>query len=418
MKKYHLFILGCQMNYSDAERIATVLEKSGYEKTLDVNKANLIIAVACSVRQSAIDRIYGKNRIWQDIKKKNTNLKLILTGCVSEKDKIKLKNKFDLIFDIKELNKLSEFLKNDEKKICDYLKISPTRSSKFQALVPIMTGCNNFCSYCIVPYVRGREISRPAKDIINEIKNLIEKNYKEITLLGQNVNSYKHNKTDFPKLLKKIDAISGNYWLRFMTSHPKDLSDDLIKVMKNNQHLCPYLHLPIQSGDDEILKKMNRNYNIAQYKKLIKKIREAVPKISISTDVIVGFPNETKAQFNNTKKLFREIKFDMAYTAQYSPRPGTVATKLDDNISKSEKRQRENQLLKILKKNSFDYNKKMIGLKQEMLVEKFDKKFNFGRTKNFKPVKFQSNKNFTGQFVKIKITKATTWNLEGKLCEN
>ena len=313
------------MNKSDGERIISVLKKQGYLPALKEAEADLILINVCSVRQSAVNRVYAK--VNKYFKKK----KIILTGCVLKEDKNKLKNK------------VSEFWHPDY-----YFECLPIHQSKFQAFLPIMTGCNNFCAYCVVPYTRGREKSRPAKEIIREIKSLVKKDYKEVILLGQNVNSYKDKNVNFPKLLKKINNIKGNFKINFITSHPKDMSDELIETMAKCQKLIKEIHLPVQSGDNEILKKMNRHYTASHYKKLIRKIKQKIPGIKISTDIIVGFPGETKKQFQNTVKLAKEIKFEKAYVSKYSPRPGTLAFKLKDNVSPQDKKTRWQILEKLI----------------------------------------------------------------------
>ena len=325
VKKYFLITYGCQMNKSDGERIISVLKKQGYLPALKEAEADLILINVCSVRQSAVNRVYAK--VNKYFKKK----KIILTGCVLKEDKNKLKNK------------VSEFWHPDY-----YFECLPIHQSKFQAFLPIMTGCNNFCAYCVVPYTRGREKSRPAKEIIREIKSLVKKDYKEVILLGQNVNSYKDKNVNFPKLLKKINNIKGNFKINFITSHPKDMSDELIETMAKCQKLIKEIHLPVQSGDNEILKKMNRHYTASHYKKLIRKIKQKIPGIKISTDIIVGFPGETKKQFQNTVKLAKEIKFEKAYVSKYSPRPGTLAFKLKDNVSPQDKKTRWQILEKLI----------------------------------------------------------------------
>ena len=338
--KYSIITYGCQMNKSDSERIATMLQKSGHKPVKNQNQADLIVINVCSVRQSAMDRVYAK------VNKFYKTKKIILAGCLLESDKKKLKDK------------VAEFWYPDY-----YFKCRPLYQNKTIAYVPIMTGCNNFCSYCVVPYTRGREKSRPAEEIIKEVKSLIKKGYKEIVLLGQNVNSYWsppfracHEQSEgarqkslclkaglqinFSKLLKIINSLPGDFWLSFITSHPKDMSDELLATMTNCQKLIKEIHLPFQSGDNQILKKMNRGYIVQQYKSLIKKIRQKIPEVKISTDIIVGFPGETKKQFQNTVKLCKEIKFDKAYIAKYSSRPGTAAAKLKDDVPISEKKRR------------------------------------------------------------------------------
>ncbi len=462
-KNYHIITFGCQMNQSDSERIASVLENSGFKKT-SLEKANYIFLNLCAVRQKAVDRVWGKI---QNIKKQSRvlgiKIKIILTGCILSEDKKKLEKKVDFILDINDLTKWPQIIKtlksssakvtadrhqNIKTNLKDYLSVVPKYNSKFEAFVPIMTGCNNFCSYCAVPYTRGREKSRPVKDILNEVNKLIVQGCKFITLLGQNVNSYcsriesriksndsrifekqnlkKTNQVDFAELLKKINKIPGNYWLSFITSHPKDLSDELIQCFKTCKHLIPYLHLPIQSGSNKILKLMNRKYTVENYLKLIKKIKKINPDINLSTDVIVGFPGETKKDFNETAKIIKKVKFDMAYIARYSPRPDTAAVKLKDNISLDEKKDREKILNNILKITALEKNKKLINKNIEVLVENKKNNYYFGKTRNFKNVRIIrenkklrkeeiEEKKMIGEFVKVKITKANEWSLEGEL---
>ena len=421
--KYHIFILGCQMNYSDSERIANVLNKIGYEKTDNENQADLIIAVACSVKQSAIDRVYGKIHNWNKIKKTRP-LVTAVTGCLLPEDKLKMQEKFDLAFDISELGELPNLLKsgkNDFKNIKNYFDIHPIPQSKFQIYIPIMTGCNNFCSYCAVPHTRGREKSRASKDVLAEAKKYIDLGYKEITLLGQNVNSYGNdlkNEIKFPELLKKINDLPGNFWLRFMTSHPKDMSNELIQVMANSKKVCEYLHLPVQAGDNKVLKRMNRKYTVKHYKNLIKKVQQAIPNISITTDTIVGFPDESKWQFYKTKRLYKQMQYDMAYISKYSPRSGTISATWEDNISLKEKKRREQILTKIVAKSALKHNKLLIGTTQTMLVEKYDGKYIIGKTRSNKPLRALSQKNLTGQFINIIITEINAFSLSGKLKKN
>ncbi|MFA6254453.1 MAG: tRNA (N6-isopentenyl adenosine(37)-C2)-methylthiotransferase MiaB [Patescibacteria group bacterium] len=414
--KYQIITFGCQFNQSDAEKVATVLEKLGLQKALGESEADLIMVLACSVRQSAIDRIYGLKQKFEKIKK-NKPLITVLSGCVLKSDLPNMKEIFDIIFNIKDLAELPKMLKVQSSKLkaLGYFSVQPSYNSAFQASVPILTGCNNFCTYCVVPYVRGREVSRKMTEVIKECKDLVSNGYKEIILLGQNVNSYKDGKVDFSKLLKKVDEIPGEYWLSFATSHSKDMSDKLIKVMADGKHILPYLHLPVQAGDNEILKKMNRRYTVAHYKSLIKKVRKAVSGIAISTDVIVGFPGETKAQFNNSVKLFQEIKFDMAYISQYSPRAGTVAAKLKDNVPKEEKKRRDKVLTKVLAKTALENNKKLVGNLTEVLVDSYKNGFCFGRTKGFKNIKFASDIDWTGQIVLVQVKDCYQWGLSGEL---
>lgn len=444
MKKYFLFVIGCQQNKSDSERIASVLENLGYKKTTKKSRADLIIALACSVRQSAIDRLFGKGKVWNQIKKRR-GLTTILTGCVLAEDKPKLKKYFDFIFDIKDLPELpkilnkisaqnSEFQIQNSKKYReskrDYFTIDPKYSQSFSAYIPIMTGCNNFCSYCAVPLTRGREASRSFEEILKEIKRLASQGYKEIVLLGQNVNSYKSairdkgsairksgtKNIDFSDLLKEINKIPGEFWIRFISNHPKDFPKKLIKTIAECQKVTPYINLPLQSGDDKILKKMNRHYTASNYLKLVADFKSTIPNICISADIIVGFPGETKKEFQNTANVMRKAKLDMAYIAQYSSRPGTVAAKEKDNVSREEKRERENILTEILAQTALANNQKYLDKEVVVLVESQDKRnknIYYSRTKNFKLVQFKSPKNSIGQFIKINIQDATPWMLKG-----
>jgi tRNA-2-methylthio-N6-dimethylallyladenosine synthase len=460
MKTYYIITIGCQMNKSDSERIAGYLEKRGYKKSAERETAGLVILVTCGVRQSAEDRIYG---LVPKIKKENPNVKIVLTGCLVNREDVKRRlNKYvniwlpiTQIFNFQFLifNQFTNFQfsnkKQKEKISCDkddYLSIKPKYSSKFSAFVPIGNGCNNFCSYCVVPRARGREVYRPAENIVNETRDLVGRGYKEIVLIAQNVNSYKSKITNyklqitnksnppaggqnsklkfinFSGLLKLINDIPGDFWIRFFTSHPKDMSDELIKTIAECDKICEHIHLPVQAGDDEVLKKMNRNYTVSHYKSLIKKIRRGLPDVSITTDVIVGFPGETKAQFNNTVKLFKEVKFDMAYISRYSPRPGTAAEKLKDNVSKIEKKRREEELMKILRKTALENNKKYIGKIVDVLVEGRNKRGEwYGKTETAKNVKFpmaNGKTNLIGEFVDIKIIKARDFGLEGEIVES
>jgi len=336
--RYFIFTLGCQMNFADSQRIATILESLGY-KSASEYEADLIIINACSVRQKAVDRIWGGIKKWQKSQKK-----IIITGCVLPADKVKFAQKRIYFFNIRNLsnlknilNKPSNILQNIGVSSKNYFNILPKQDGIKIVYVPIMTGCDNFCSYCAVPLTRGREKSRPVKDVISDVNSALKNEFKEILLLGQNVNSYKF---DFSRLLKNIDNLPGEFKFNFISSNPHDMSDKLIKTFAQLKKWPHELHLPLQSGDDKILKKMNRKYNSKQYLALISKLKSQISKLRLTTDIIVGFPGETKEQFNNTVKLCQKIKFKKAYISQYSPRPGTHAAKLDDNIPALEKKRR------------------------------------------------------------------------------
>jgi tRNA-2-methylthio-N6-dimethylallyladenosine synthase len=464
-KLYFIKTFGCQMNISDSERIASLLEKNNYKPASEITEANLVIFNTCGIRQAAENRAYS---LIHTLRKARPEIKIILTGCLANRKDVqkRLEKKVDFFCEIKDFQEkfknfvIKNYLKTKNLKLkipaqqkdthcSNYLSINPKYNNSHSALVPIMTGCNNFCSYCVVPYARGREVSRPDAEIIAEIKNLIKDGCKEITLLGQNVNSYHYSSVkpelnsryrelssgsrnvSFPKLLQKIEKIPGHFWIRFMSSHPKDFSDELIETIAKSKKICEHIHLPIQAGSDKILTAMNRKYTAKHYRGLIKKIRSAFKKYkldtpySITSDIIVGFPGETKKDFLESAQIMEKVKYDLVYFGQFSPRPGTVAWKMKDNVSKLEKSQREKSLNEILKKTAFSNNQKYSGKTLEVLIDtpgskspesgllEPGKQIYFGRTRTGKDVKIKTDqKNLIGKFVKIKITKANIWNLE------
>ncbi len=443
-KKYKIITFGCQANKSDSERIAYVLESSGYKKTADEKNADVLVFNTCSVRKSAEDRVFGQAKNITKIKKQNKNLKVILTGCMMHHKKEYLQEKMpfvDIFLHIKDLYTLPSLLGETLKiKPKEYLSFEAKHESNFRAYIPISYGCNNFCTYCIVPFSRGKEYSRPKKEIIKEAKELIKKGYKEIWLLGQNVNSYGienySNKTiwdgktrkgekpiikkgccTFSDLLKEIDKIKGDFWIRFTSPHPKDFTDELIDTIANSKKITNYINLPVQAGDDEILKKMNRTYTVAHYEQLVQRIRKKIPDIAISTDTIVGFPQETKKQFENTKKLYRKIGFDMAFIAKYSPRPNTAsAIALKDTVSQQEKERRHKELTKVLEKGLLKKNKQLLGKILRVLVDEKKKGKAYGRTEGMKLVEIQNpQKAKIGEFVDVKITQTGAWAQKGEI---
>jgi tRNA-2-methylthio-N6-dimethylallyladenosine synthase len=413
----------------------------------------------------AEDRAYGQIHNIRKQESVNSDQKrkiIILTGCLANRKDVqkRLKDKVDLFWEIKDFEgkfknfvienyleignwKLKIAAQQSDKDCLNYLSINPKYNSSHSAFVPIMTGCNNFCSYCVVPYARGREVSRPTDEIIAEIENLLKNGCKEITLLGQNVNSYqfinKNSSADeadeskiitFPKLLQKIEKIPGHFWIRFISSHPKDFSDELIETVAKSKKVCEHIHLPIQAGSDKILTAMNRKYTAKHYLGLIKKIRSAFGKYkpdapyAISSDIIVGFPGETKKDFLESARIMEKVKYDLVYFGQFSPRPDTVAWEMKDNVLKAEKSRREKFLNEILKKTAFSNNQKYLGETLEVLVDHKKNGFYFGRTRSGKDIKIhltlppsllrRENKkeNLIGTFVKVKIIKANIWNLE------
>jgi len=450
-KTYFIKTFGCQMNVSDSERLAGFLESENFSPTDEITEADLVVFNTCGIKQTAENRAYSMINNLRKKRKRDT--KIVMTGCLANRSDVqkRLKGKVDLFTEIKNFpENINQLLVTDyklqvtpnKKTLADYFHIKPINDNKFTALVPIMTGCNNFCAYCVVPNARGREVSRSADEIINEVKGLVEKGYKHIFLLGQNVNSYdgksqisnlksqknsklqnpKNKNINFSQLLRKINALPGNFWISFVSSHPKDVTDEMIETVAKCKKVCENFHLPIQAGNDGVLKKMNRRYTAENYLKTIKKIKSAFKKhkpntpFSISSDIIVGFPGETKKQFIGSAEMMKKVKFDMVFFGQFSPRPGTVAWKMKDNVSQKEKQRRENLLNEILKKTAFANNKKYVGKILEILIEKEKNDSYFGKTRSGKNVKIISKKkNLIGTIVKAKITKANIWNLEATI---
>lgn len=457
--KYYQLVLGCQMNRSDAERIASFLDTLGFEKTENENEANLIAVQACSVRQSAIDRIHSRIHKWGEMQKTRASsnpLVTFLTGCVLPSDRKVFAKKFSIFLETDEVPhvlayKLKALLPqlnfdhvSEDRRVIegkdvtsdDFFALKPNYSSSFQAYIPIQAGCNNFCSFCAVPYTKGRERYRPNKDIVHEIEHLVNQGYKEITLLGQNVNTYfdptlkdaiGHRRryrewnalTDFPRLLRIVNDIAGDFWLRFLTSNPWDMSDETIKAVAECEKICEYIHLPIQSGSDKILKAMNRHHTQKRYLELIDKIRATIPGVAITTDVIVGFPGETEDDFMETVKVMKYVGYDMAYTARYSTRHGTIAERyFKDDVLYEEKKRREKYLEEILKKSALQRNKAYMGKEAEVLVEERkiqNAKIFLGKTRTSKIVEIKSKTDecFVGRMISVKITAAREFGLEG-----
>ncbi len=425
MKKYHIITIGCQMNQADSERIAHFLESYNYQFSDSWLKVDLVILTTCGIRQAAEDRVYG---LVNQIKKNNDSAQIVITGCLSKRKDVhrRLGSQVDLFMPINELPNIFKLLKNAKPdnilsadKVRElsgekYLTIIPKYQSSFTAYLPIGNGCNNFCSYCVVPYARGREVYRSFLDIVKEVKDLVKKDYKEIVLLAQNVNSF----PNFPKLLDKIAKIQGEFWIRFSTSHPKDLSDDLIELISKNEKVTKHLHLALQSGDNEILERMNRKYKIEDFIYIIEKLRSKCPEISITTDIIVGFPGESEKQFKNTLKAFKKIKFDMAYISKYSRRPQTVAYKLKDDVKKEDKKIRERILNEVFKKTALSNNKRYLNNDYKVLIDSINRKGKLqGKTSCYKTVVIEGSKDkkLIGQFKTVKITKVKEFNLLGEI---
>jgi len=458
--KYHILTLGCQMNMSDTERTKPVIEGMGYTWTDNEEEANLVGILACSVRQKAIDKVYSRIHKWNRLKNKK-NLITFVTGCILPSDKEKFLKLFDIVFPMSELKELPDMIKqygvvtpvslNTENNketvflnpriqelkekstslklnehISDFWHIQPAYDSKFEAFVPIQNGCDKFCTFCAVPYTRGREVSRPSTEIIEEVRSLVNRGYKSITLLGQNVNSYgldkKGEELSFPELLGKIgemgDKTSKEFWVYFTSPHPRDMTEDVIEVISRYNCLAKQIHLPIQSGDDKVLIRMNRKHNVEKYRHIVSTIRKLIPQATLFTDIIVGFTGETDEQFFNTRKIMDEFKYNMAYIAQYSPRPGATSSRWDDDISHEIKKERFHTLTEDLKKSSGEHNKEMVGKSYRVLVRGMERKGEFlsGLTEGRINVRIHSkDTSLIGHIMDVKIVSSAEFSVAGDL---
>ena len=436
-KKYlKMLTYGCQMNFSDAERMEGELAKIGYTSTEDMAQADLIMINTCCVRETAEDKVYGKIGEIKSLKRNNPDLILGITGCMAQKEGERLIKRAPHIDFVLGTNKIHEVVATVQKLEQSQIKhivdteinesempenISIHRKTPLSAWVPIMYGCNNFCTYCIVPYVRGRERSRLPEEIVAEVKEAVKQGYKEVTLLGQNVNSYgkDHQKATFAQLLAMVAKVEGIERVRYMTSHPKDLSDEVIEVIKNSQHICNHFHLPVQYGSNKILKAMNRVYTVEAYKELIHKIRAAMPDASITTDLIVGFPGETEEDFRQLLDFLTEIRYDQAYTFIYSKRSGTPAAEMDEQVDDELKHDRLNRLMELQNKISLEKNQALQDKVLEVMVEgpsANDDKVWSGRTTTNKLVLWPyQGREQPGDFVNVRICQPQTWVLKGEL---
>lgn len=438
MKKVYIETLGCQMNKSDAERMFGMLEYMGYEQTLEPKKADMLIINTCSIRQLSEDKAYSQIGVWGKWKKTRPDLKIVFSGCVAQQVQQNLFKRapyVDLVIGTQRLYELPELVKRieqgervcscEEKPFDEGEEIQINRTKSINAWIPIMEGCNNFCTYCIVPYTRGRERSRGFENIMNEVKKALSEGFKEITLLGQNVDSYKGvdkdgNEINLSGLLKAINGLDGKFRIRFVTSYPTDITDELIDTVIDCDKVCEYFHIPMQSGDDYVLKKMNRRYDVATYTKICNHIRTRVKDVTITSDFIAGFPGETEEQFQNTLKTMLDLELDYSNTAAYSPREKTVAAKwVDKYIPEEEKTERLARLNETNRECCVRSNKKYIGREMEVLVEKFEehngKNVISGRTRNNKMVHIPCDENKVGEFVNVKINGSKTWYLTGEL---
>ena len=434
-RKFYLKTLGCQMNEHDSEIIVGILTNLGYQQTEDHKQADLILYNTCSVRENPERKVYGQIGSLRMQKEQNPDLIIGICGCMpqqkAELDKIlETLPHVDLVFGTHNIHRLPELLErvqteervvevwDDTEEIAEELPIR--RANRFKAYVNVIYGCNNFCSYCVVPYTRGREKSRRPQDILAEIKQLADEGYKEVTLLGQNVNTYGADlsqKTSFAELLALINDHSGIERIRFTTSHPKDMQEELIAAMAHLPKVCEHLHLPVQTGSDRILKRMNRHYTSAYYLDLVARIREAIPDISLTTDLIVGFPGETDTDFEKTLELIAKVRFSSAFTFIFSPRPGTPAAQICDQVPDEVKKERIYRLIELQNQISLEYMQAQVGKIEEVFVDEITGKTNklSGRTRTNKQVLFSGSPDLIGRLVQVKITEAKTWSLRGVL---
>lgn len=465
------------MNISDGERVQKALDEMGFEVTDNEDEANLLGIIACSVRQKGIDKVYSRISKWNKWKRKK-NLITFVSGCVLPSDKEQFLKMFDLVFTMSDLTELPTMIKqygivspaglqaldpgfkdlvhksqpsinhaefslteiktttkNTSTKLVsndnieEFWHIIPKYGSGFEAYIPIQNGCDKFCTYCAVPYTRGREVSRPSGEILRELENLVKLGYKSITLLGQNVNSYgldkKGKEIDFSSLLDSIgkfgDKSGHDFWLYFTSPHPRDMNDDVLEVIAKYKCLANHIHIPVQSGDDTVLENMNRNHSLEEYRKIILSIWRILPKATIFTDIIVGFTEENEEQFANTKKIMSEFKYNMAYIAQYSPRPGALSSRWKDTVSKEVKKQRYHELTEELMKYSLEFNNNMIGETFKVLVRGKDRKQGFlsALTEGKIIVRFAcTDESLIGKYTFVKINSAVAFSTEGEQVSN
>lgn len=423
------------MNRADSERIAGHLENKGVILSEQLENADIVIVNMCSVRQASVDRVFGLAEKMRSLKEEKPGLLTVLTGCTVTQDKRKFKPVFDGVIGIDSVTAWLDMAAGLNGKIAEPLAKNQGKDSKFSVMIPISAGCDNFCSYCVVPYTRGPLVSRDWRDILGEARNAVDSGAKEIWLLGQNVNNYhfvgrdKTDTVDFPALIRMVNDIPGNFWIRFTSPHPKDFNDDAINAVASSAKVTPYFNLPVQSGDDSVLKAMARPYTAAQYLKLVENLRKAYlsyrtgpeSMLALSTDVIVGFPNETQVNFANTAALFEKVGFDMAYIARYSPRSGTAAASLPDNVPTQEKQRRFRELTKILFKTSQINNEQYLGKKLPVMIDGiFDKNglWAMAKTRSYKTVKFRLGAPMSyvpGDIVNVRISKALPLGLAAEL---
>lgn len=433
-KKYYLKTYGCQMNVHDSEEIAARLESLGFTKTTKLEDADIVILNTCAIRENAHDKVFGFLGRCKHLKREKPELLIGLCGCMAQEESVIAEIKehhpyIDIIFGTHNIHELQQLiLENKHQQEINvysyegkvFENIPYTRDSQYKAWVNIQYGCDKFCTYCIVPYTRGKQRSRKSSEIIKEVKELVAKGYQEVTLLGQNVNAYGKELPDELSFAELLEAVSktGIARVRFVTSHPWDFTDEMIATIAKYENIMPYIHLPLQSGSDRILKLMGRRYTQKEYLELFHKIKEQIPNVAVTTDIIVGFPNETEEDFNETLKVVNKCQFDGAFTFIYSPREGTPAAKMVDTISLAEKEQRLAKLNEIVNKYSRLNNEKYLNKKVPVLIEGINKKDPnkvFGYTDTMKLVNVKGSKDLIGQIVDVTITDAKSFSLDGEI---
>jgi tRNA-2-methylthio-N6-dimethylallyladenosine synthase len=426
MRRYFIWTIGCQMNKAESQQIAGYLDSAGYQAATSFSDADLVVLNSCVVRQSAEDKVSGTLGLLKGLKNEHPNLQIVVTGCLVDSDAQELKRRFphvDLLFKAGDYPELIAWGQKQRIPIEQRLPRFPgdngRRAPSPCALIPIIQGCDNFCSYCIVPYRRGREVSRLIEEIICEVRELVRRGIKEVTLLGQNVDSYGHDlpgHPDLADLLNELSSIDGLARIRFLTNHPKDISLKLIDAMVSLSKVCEHLELPVQSGDNDILAAMRRGYAVERYRELVQTIRRNLPQVSLSTDIIVGFPGETEEQFEHSLSLIQGLRFDVVHVAAYSPRPSTIAWReYQDDIPAKVKKERLDEIEELQTSIASEINLQLQGKEVEVLVEGRKKGKWFGRTRSNKLVFFEDGGDWLGQLVRIQIEKTSPWSLVGRV---